>query len=73
MPTYRLYCLNDEGRIVHRYDVDCADDFEAFKEAHEFCGDSAIEVWLGSRRIHAIPKGAKFPQGGATDAGSPSD
>ncbi|HUO94521.1 MAG TPA: hypothetical protein VMU22_16460 [Rhizomicrobium sp.] len=60
-PDYKLYCVDGGGHVVKRHDAVCANDLEAFKKAHDYCGDYEIEVWAGRDRLYVVAKGAKLP------------
>jgi hypothetical protein len=62
MADYRFYCLDNNGDIVKRVDVECDNDTEAFEKAQEHCAEYEIEVWLEDRRLYTIPKGASLRQ-----------
>ncbi len=61
MPEYRIYCLDGNGRVARRIDLECDSDGEAWRKAHEHCSASAVEVWSGRRRLFVIGKGSKLP------------
>jgi hypothetical protein len=48
---YRLYCLNDAGRIYHRDDFDADDDAAAVEHASRLRLGVAAELWCGSRKV----------------------
>ncbi|HUO91941.1 MAG TPA: hypothetical protein VMU22_03425 [Rhizomicrobium sp.] len=60
MPEYKIYCLDEGGRIVSRHDIQCSNDHEAFKKAHEFCAAYDVEVWRGTSRTLTLAKGSKI-------------
>jgi len=48
---YRLYFLNDQGRIVRAEPFACADDAEALKRAGALADGSTVELWRSDRII----------------------
>ena len=44
MPHYRVYIIEEHGRLVGAAEFDCADDQEAKERAREFDGQHA-ELW----------------------------
>jgi hypothetical protein len=57
MPSFRCYCLNEDGRIAIARDIDAPDLLSAIRSAHEECSThpagpfTGIEVWQGARRL----------------------
>jgi hypothetical protein len=56
MLEYRLYCLDERGRILHSHDFEAADDQEAIqiadrREHPHFAG----ELWQRGRKVEVIP------------------
>ncbi len=57
MPDYRLYRLNDAGRIKGPPVVlTSSSDEEAIKEAQQYRDGSDMELWERSRRVASISK-----------------
>ena len=55
MALYRLYWIGRDGHIWAAQNVDCADDEQAKAYAADRLGEfTAIEVWLGARRVTRI-------------------
>jgi hypothetical protein len=48
---YRLYFLNDQGRIVRAEPFACADDSEALKRASSLSRGEPAELWRSDRII----------------------
>ncbi len=55
MPDYRLYLLDDEGRIRGRLDLQCEHDAEAIQAASEQSNGAPSELWQGSRVVKRFP------------------
>jgi hypothetical protein len=50
--TYRVFCLDVEGRITYAQPLDAADDAAAIKQAHGLPRDSVCcEVWDVDRLV----------------------
>ena len=57
MPQYRLYALDQEGRIRQPPRLlDSATDDAAVEEARSFLDGRKAELWEGSRLVHRFPK-----------------
>ena len=59
LPDYRVYLLDDAGRIVARREVYCADEGEAQSRARDLLLSyrppyAGAEVWLRERRIAKV-------------------
>lgn len=54
---YKLYCLDEAGRIVSARDILAHDDLAALREAEAGCENSAVEVWQGARRVARVNQG----------------
>ena len=53
---YRLYLLsNPDGRFVGFEEIDAPDDAAAVRLAEHRCGNHALELWCGGRKIKSIP------------------
>jgi hypothetical protein len=59
MRDYRIYLLNDEGRIVASHEFQGPDDQSALDAALAYCDDQAVEVWQGARRVGRFTKGCE--------------
>jgi hypothetical protein len=53
-PEYRLYCLNEEGKIARADWIDAQSDEEAIAIAHAMKTDVSCEVWKGDRLVARI-------------------
>ncbi len=52
MPGYRLFFLDrSSGHILRAHEFEADDDSAAIAVAEEACGDQAIELWRGARRL----------------------
>lgn len=66
MPDFRAYRIGDDGLIVDRFDLDCADEDEARAKAEDMAVEYSVELWERTRRIavyrsqkHRTENGAK--------------
>ena len=51
---YKLYFLDDNGRIGQRIDLECAKDEHAVERAVALSDRRAMELWRGPRMIKAF-------------------
>ncbi|HEY5710395.1 MAG TPA: hypothetical protein VIT38_00750 [Allosphingosinicella sp.] len=51
MPTYRLYFLNQSGRIERAEQFDAEDDVRAVRAVADRAGDAPTELWLEGRKV----------------------
>jgi hypothetical protein len=57
MPQYRLYALDQEGRIRQPARLlDCATDHTAVEEARSFLDGREAQLWEGARLVHTFPQ-----------------
>jgi hypothetical protein len=54
MPEYKVYCLDEAGRIAMWVNLNCDDDRDALKRAREFCGGHNVELWQGDRKLFVV-------------------
>jgi hypothetical protein len=64
MAHYRIYLLDDHGRIFVGYDADCAHDAQALARAAAMLAEAGhitdqTEVWSGARCVGSIAAPAK--------------
>jgi len=57
MASYRVYLMDRNDRIIRAESLEANDDDAALAGAHALCshGLPTVEVWLGRRRIGAVP------------------
>jgi hypothetical protein len=48
---YRLYFLDDQGRIRHPLDLDCTDDRHAIETVAGRCDGRRMELWQSGRKV----------------------
>ena len=48
---YRLYVLDEAGRVRSRIDLECASDEDACQRARAAAQSQRVELWQGQRRI----------------------
>lgn len=58
MAEYRAYRIGDDGLIVDRVDLDCADESEARAKAEKLAANHDVELWERTRPIE-VYKGQK--------------
>jgi hypothetical protein len=56
MAGYRLYFLDDNGRIRDAAEFECDGDEEALSQADARCDGRAMELWSGTRVVKKIAK-----------------
>jgi hypothetical protein len=54
-PEYRLYCLNDEGKIARADWIDAQNDVEAITIARSMRKSVDCEIWKGDRLVAVVP------------------
>lgn len=59
MAGYRLYFLDDNGRIRDAAEFECAADEHALAEAEQRHDGRAMELWSGARMVSRIPRRPK--------------
>lgn len=56
MLYYRLYMLADpDGRFIGFEEIEAPDDAAAVRLAERRCGNHALELWCGGRKIRSLP------------------
>lgn len=72
MRHYRIYCLNEKGRILRARDAECTNDMAALAEPEP--EHYPVEIWEGSRMVAMLrsptldhPK----PEFSTSNAGAP--
>ena len=61
MPTYRLYYLNQLGRIQRAEEFDALDDVRAVRTVSDRARDIPTELWCEGRKV-SRPRIAPSPQ-----------
>ena len=59
MLEYKVYCLDDAGRIAMWVNLKSSNDAEAIKRAREFCGEYELELWQGHRKLYGFASDAR--------------
>jgi hypothetical protein len=54
MRHYRIYSLDDQGRISFAHETQCPDDLAALSEGEKLSDHGAVEVWEGSRLVARV-------------------
>ena len=58
MKNYKIYSLDQVGRIDRAQDMECADDLDALDWAEKTAGHGpGLEVWQGSRLVARVKPG----------------
>jgi hypothetical protein len=52
---YRLFLLDEGGRVRARFGLECPDDKDAIKDAIQFADGEALEVWQDTRMVFQRP------------------
>lgn len=55
--SYRLFFLDDQGRIKKSKELDCADDEAAIAEARRLADGRTLELFDGCRLVLRLPAG----------------
>ena len=63
MQDYKIYILDQKGRIALAYDFEGADDQSAVEESKKHSDNSDIEIWQRSRLVARISQGGKAATG----------
>jgi hypothetical protein len=48
---YRLYVIDDSGRVVDLYEPHCVSDEEAYHKATMVVGTASVDIWQGERWV----------------------
>jgi hypothetical protein len=60
MPSFRIYFIGLNQKIIDAATLDCVDDGQAIEEARKLLGERAtahgVEVWEGARRVASLPR-----------------
>ena len=59
MAEYKLYCLDDRGRIRQRHEYEAPDDDAALTRARAEFPNDTCELWSGTRKVALIPAGGE--------------
>ena len=57
MSEYKLYCLDQRGRIAQRHEYEAADDAAAIELARAQHPNATCELWSGTRKVALLPAG----------------
>jgi hypothetical protein len=57
MAEYKIYCLDGNGRIARRHDLEATDDGAAAHAAREQFPEMTCELWCGTRKVAVLPAG----------------
>ena len=57
MRRYRIYALDEAGRVARSHDFDCRDDLLALAEGERQSDANAVEVWEGARLVARVKPG----------------
>jgi hypothetical protein len=57
MLTYRVYVVDAEGHVFGPpYIVQCGDDDEAVRQAHQYLEGKPVEVWRDAKRVARLER-----------------
>lgn len=62
MAEYKLYCLDENGRISRRIEMEAIDDGAAIAVARDLHPDTDCELWSGTRKVALLPARRDSPQ-----------
>ena len=71
MAHYRLYLLNELGRICDVTDLECEDDVQAVAAAERVPYCRPKELWLSDRMVAVIPPASPEGDPGGPPASAP--
>lgn len=54
--SYRIYLLDEAGRISRARDVDCEDDAAAIATARLIASTQGVEIWQRTRLVASLPR-----------------
>jgi len=54
MLEYRMYVIDNGGRIIDRIDLECPDDAEAVSGGKAYALNKDVEIWRGQRIVTVI-------------------
>jgi hypothetical protein len=57
MRRYRIYALDEAGRVSQSHNFDCRDDLLALAEGERLSQANAVEVWEGARLVARVKPG----------------
>lgn len=57
MAEYKLYCLDRNGRIARRIELEATDDKAAIATVKNDFPDTSCELWSGPRKVAMLPAG----------------
>lgn len=65
LAEYKIYCLDQKGRISRRHDLEAADDRAAIDAGRAKFPNTTCELWCGTRKVALLPAGGEpvLPEG----------
>lgn len=54
MFEYRVYVINNAGKIIERIDLECPNDDKAVSGGKVYARNNDVEVWCGQRIVRTI-------------------
>jgi hypothetical protein len=54
MLEYRMYVIDNGGRIVERIDLECPNDAEAVADGKTYALKNNVEIWCGQRGVTVL-------------------
>ena len=54
MLEYRMYIIDNGGKIVERIDLECPNDAEAVSDGKTYALKNGVEIWCGQRVVTVI-------------------
>jgi hypothetical protein len=54
MLEYRVYVINNDGRIIERIDLECLNDAKAVSDVKTYARKNDVEIWCGQRVVTVL-------------------
>jgi hypothetical protein len=54
MLEYRVYVIDNDGKIVERIDLKCPNDAEAVSDGKTYARKNDVEIWCGQRVVTVL-------------------
>jgi len=54
MLEYRMYVIDNSGKIIERIDLECPNDAEAVSDGKTYLQKNNVEIWCGQRVVSVL-------------------
>jgi len=54
MLEYRMYVIDNYGKIIERIDLECPNDAEAVSDGKTYLQKNNVEIWCGQRVVSVL-------------------